>query len=151
MNKNGIFQVFVLIIFLFTVRGCRDETEWWSRIEFVDSTYMHGTSEYYIGVTVYLLFTGECPHDDVPETLHVEVFSNLGDYETIGLVRFLNGGIDTLENPRIGRIKTEGDTGYVKGNDTLEVNPFRDTIFVFSGNKTFPGKDTAYITRGGGR
>jgi hypothetical protein len=126
--------------------GCHKEQKgrgWWSKVEFVDSTYTKGKTEYLVGETVYILFTGECHFTEVPEIMGVELYRNLGDYEIVFLAAHPCGH-DTLTNPRFGKISTRGDSGYIKRNDTLEISP-SDTIIVFCGCRTFPGEDTAYI------
>ena len=145
-SSRWIINANICILILLLI-GCGNDSEWWSQIQFVDSTYLRAKTEYFIGDTVYILFTGEHPHSEVPDDFLVEVLSNLGDHEFIILTPFLSGP-DTLTNPRIGKIKTqEGDTLYLENNGILDVKPGGDTIFVHSGWKTFPALDTAYVKR----
>jgi len=140
-------SVYILVILLI-VCGCGNDSEkyeWWSQIQFVDSTYTFKKSEYNIGDMVYILFTGDY-HFGVPETIAVEIRSNLGDYEPLPLLPSCEVP-ESLVNPRIGEIKTRGASECILRNHVLEVRSDYDTIIVFSGSRTFPGEDTAYIRR----
>ncbi|RKZ24519.1 hypothetical protein DRQ20_07010 [bacterium] len=143
-------RIIILISGLLIAGSCvkEESADWWCKIQFVDSTYTHEKSEYFVGEALYILFTGEHPYQPVPESLPVEVYVRDGDCEIIYLSE---ARMDALKNPRAGKINTERSITYEINNGILEIVNESDTIYAFSTSKTFPCMDTACIKSNGGR